>query len=329
MRADRLLSLLMLMQTRGKMPAADLAEELNVSVRTIYRDLEALELAGIPIYTERGPGGGCGLVDDFRTDLTGLTEGEARALFLLNVPRPIADLGLSQDFKGAFNKLVASAPGPRRSDDRWVRQRIHLDWESASKGKLPETVLIKVQKALLQDQKLLLTLEFAFQTVVERKVEPYGLVNRDDVWYLICKSLGQFRVYLASHIQSAAVQSESFDRNQEFDLVRFWADWWQTHEANRPSFQVTARVSAAIRKLFPQRFFADNHSFESSRKEKSGEWSTMKLQFSSFQEAQRWILAGGRGFEVLEPEALRERIIDFAAQITAVYEDPNSVVESL
>jgi predicted DNA-binding transcriptional regulator YafY len=314
----------MLLQTQGKSPAADLARELNVSVRTIYRDLQALERVGIPIYTESGPGGGCGLLEEFRTDLTGLTEGEARALFLLNVPGPIVDLGLSQEFKGALHKLAASIPGPQRGDDIWVRQRIYLDWESPTTSDWPETDLITIQKALWQDRKLLLTLELGFQTIVERLVEPYGLVNRDGVWYLICKRVDQSRVYLVSRIQEAAILNESFVRDEEFNLKRFWAGWWETQEANRPSYKVTARVSKAIRKLFPRRFFVEDQILKTPDGADSGDWTTVYLYFTSLQEARRWILAGGRGFEVLEPEALRQSIIDFAKQISIVYEGSSS-----
>jgi predicted DNA-binding transcriptional regulator YafY len=314
----------MLLQTHGKMPAADLARELKVSVRTIYRDLQALESAGIPIYTESGPGGGCGLLEEFKTDLTGLTEGEVRALFLLNVPGPIADLGLSQEFKGALHKLAASIPGPQRGNDSWVRQRIFLDWESPPSPDWPETDLITIQKALWQDRKLLLTLELGFQTIVERLVEPYGLVNRDGVWYLISKRVDQSRVYLVSRIQDAVILNESFVRDEEFNLKRFWAGWWETQEANRPSYQVKARVSVAIRDLFPRRFFVEERTLETPNGADSEEKATVNLHFTSFQEARRWILAGGRGFEVLEPEALRQSIIDFAKQISAVYEGSSS-----
>lgn len=324
MRADRLLSLLMLLQTRGKMTAAYLARELGVSVRTIYRDLQALEFAGVPIYTESGPGGGCGMLEEFRTDLTGLTEGEVRALFLLSVPGPIADLGLSQEFKGALNKLAASIPGPQRGDDNWVRQRIHLDWESPTSVDWPETHLITIQKALWQDCKLRLTLELGFQTIVERLVEPYGLVNRDGVWYLICKRIDQSRVYLVSRIQDAAIINEQFIRDEEFDLTRFWAGWWETHEANRPSYQVRARTSAAIREHYPRRFFAESQEDELLNGAATDGWTAVDLHFSSIHEARRWILAGGGGFEVLEPETLRSSIIDFAAQIAAVYDRPDA-----
>ena len=134
MRADRLLSLLMLLQTRGRMTAQALADELEVSVRTVYRDIEALSSAGVPVYADRGPGGGCALVDNYRTHLTGLHEGEVRALFMASMPSALADLGLGADLKAALLKLLAALPAERRHDDQWVRQRIFLDWESWQKA---------------------------------------------------------------------------------------------------------------------------------------------------------------------------------------------------
>ena len=127
MRADRLLSILMLLQARGRMTAQELAEDLEVSVRTIYRDIDALSVAGIPIYTERGPGGGCALLDSYRTTLTGLTRHEVRALFMLSIPAPLAELGVGQDLRAALLKLSAALPVAHRQDEERVRQRIHLD----------------------------------------------------------------------------------------------------------------------------------------------------------------------------------------------------------
>ncbi len=110
MRADRLLAMLILLQTRGRMTARELSEELEVSERTVYRDMLALGMAGMPVYTERGPGGGCTLLESYRTDLNGLTENEVRALFMLSIPAPLVDLGLSLELKAALLKLSAALP---------------------------------------------------------------------------------------------------------------------------------------------------------------------------------------------------------------------------
>lgn len=139
MRADRLLSLLMLLQIRGRMTARELAKELEVSERTIYRDIDALSIAGVPVYGEPGPEGGYALVDSYRTNLTGLTEGEVRALFMLSIPAPLADLGVSHELRAALPKLSAALPNARRRDEERVRQRFHLDstWWRQGEERVP------------------------------------------------------------------------------------------------------------------------------------------------------------------------------------------------
>ena len=201
MRADRLLSLLLLLQTRGRMTAQGLADELEVSIRTVYRDIEALSSAGVPIYADRGPGGGCALVDNYRTQLTGLHEGEVRALFVASMPGALADLGLGAELKGALLKLLAALPAERRSDDRWVRQRIFLDWENwqkttakvmalegkASRAAAPTLQLI--QQAVWHDLMVWITyrrLSSFYRRQFERLVAPYGLVAKEGEWYLVC-----------------------------------------------------------------------------------------------------------------------------------------------
>jgi len=127
MRADRLLSLLMLLQARGRMTARALATELEVSERTIYRDIDALSLSGVPIYGDRGPEGGYALLESYRISLPGLKEDEVRALYMLSIPAPLAQLGVGQELKAALRKLVAALPAAYRADAARVRQRLHLD----------------------------------------------------------------------------------------------------------------------------------------------------------------------------------------------------------
>ena len=148
MRADRLISLLMLLQARGQMSARELADELEVSERTIYRDITALCTSGVPVYASRGPGGGVRLIEEYHTTLTGLTPDETRALFMMNIPAPLTQLGMDEKFKGALLKLSASLPNTRRADEARTRRRIHLDssWWFQSEQKVPclETLLVQL-----------------------------------------------------------------------------------------------------------------------------------------------------------------------------------------
>ena len=148
MRADRLLSILLLLQARGRMTAHQLAQELEVSVRTIYRDIDALSTAGVPVYAERGPGGGCELIDSYRTSLTGLNKDEVHALFMLSIPAPLDELGVSQELKTALRKLAAALPAARRQDEERVRQRITLDWTGWNQPADPVPHLQTIQQAV-------------------------------------------------------------------------------------------------------------------------------------------------------------------------------------
>jgi predicted DNA-binding transcriptional regulator YafY len=228
MRADRVLSLLLLLQTRGRMTAQALADELEVSVRTVYRDIDALSAAGVPVYADRGPGGGCALVDSYRTQLTGLREREVRALFMANVPAALADLGLGADLRAALLKLLAALPAARQEDEAWVRQRIFLDWERWQQpeapgpdgdapgrgGRAPEAAgahpgeagegaeaddvmhshLHLLQQAVWHDRRVWISYsrESSFyRRRFDRCVAAYGLVAKEGEWHLVCTAAAE------------------------------------------------------------------------------------------------------------------------------------------
>jgi predicted DNA-binding transcriptional regulator YafY len=243
MRADRLLSILLLLQTKGRLTARELAEQLEVSERTIYRDLDALSSAGIPIYTECGPGGGAALVDGYQTRLTGLTEAEVRALFLFNVASPLVDLGLGNVLDDALLKLSAALPPSSRSTIEQVRQRFHLDaawWHHTEDATLH---LDTIQKALWHDSVLRLTYSEEDGLQSEQRVEPYGLVAKARVWYLVGTTQGHMRVWRVSRIQSATVLDERFVRPTDFDLSAYWTAWCKQRESNHPDYAVPLRIA--------------------------------------------------------------------------------------
>jgi predicted DNA-binding transcriptional regulator YafY len=236
MRADRLLSILMLLQTRGRMTAHDLATRLEVSERTIYRDLEALSFAGIPVYTERGPGGGIELLDGYQTRLTGLTELEVQALTLLMKaasPSFLADLGLREALDDAFLKLQAAFSSTARANAERIQQRIHLDnsgWPFAADEHTQVAVpgspcLRTVQQAVWQERRLFLIYRDDYEGWRELHVEPYGLVAKRGAWYLVAAtSIDRplCRVFRAVDIHAAELLSEGFERPAEFDLATYW-----------------------------------------------------------------------------------------------------------
>src|SRR5512139_384786 len=207
MRADRLLSLLMLLQARGRMTAQELAQELEVSERTIYRDINALSASGVPVYAESGPGGGCALLDSYRTNLTGLTADEARALFMLSIPAPLDQLGVTQELKAALLKLSAALPEARRHDEERVRQRVYLDSLNWFQAEEAAPYLQTLYRAVWDDRKVAITLRVQFDAFIDAQIEqviaPYGLVSKAGVWHIVAARHGvaqhdQLRVYRAA-----------------------------------------------------------------------------------------------------------------------------------
>ncbi len=321
MRADRLLSLLMLLQARGRMTAEALAEELETSVRTIYRDVEALSMAGIPVYAERGRSGGIALLERFQTNLTGLTDHEVRALFMLSIPGPLADLGVREELRAAMFKLSAALPASRRQEEAFVRQRVHLDaswWFQAGE---PVPHLETVQRAVWQDRALRLTHtpSTPAREPVTRQVEPYGLVAKAGVWYLVARRQGQFRAYRVSRLLDAAILPETFARDPDFDLAAFWGDWCREFEQNRADYPVRVRVAPELVPLLPSQFGDPVRVQIAQAVPDADGWITLTLPFEYLETARSRLLGYGRAVEVLEPVALRLSLIDYAAQIVAFY----------
>ncbi len=239
MRADRLLSILMLLQNRGQLSARELAKELAVSERTIYRDIDALCSTGVPIYAEQGLGGGYALLDSYRTQLTGLTEEERHALFMLNIPAPLTDLGVSQALQSAFLKLFATLPQAATADEKRVRQRIHLDstWWSHQAEPVPH--LQTIQQAVWQDRKLEISYLPIFKVKISQVVEPYGLVAKAGTWYVVYAYNQQILARRAAHLLEAQLTDESFERRADFDLAKFWQAWCAGFEKNQTHYPVT------------------------------------------------------------------------------------------
>ncbi|HLO33428.1 MAG TPA: WYL domain-containing protein [Anaerolineales bacterium] len=319
MRADRLLSLLMLLKTRGKMTARQLAQELEVSERTIYRDIVALSTSGVPVYTEDGPGGGISLIESYTTDLTGLNAEEVRALAMLNVPEPLNKLGVGRELRAAMFKLSAALPSTSRENETRTRQRIHLDATGWFEPEEPVPHLQTIQNALFHEHKLHLTWR-EFRTSVEQSLTPYGLVAKSNTWYLVAGKEGHIRVLRVSRIIAAQMLPETFEYPQDFNLAAFWKCWCEEFQKNRPIFLVTARVSPALLAHLPHIFGEQTSDIlaRASAPDKDG-FRILILPFESFESARARILGLGRAIEVLEPLALRMSVIDFAQQIASLY----------
>ena len=319
MRADRLISILILLQTRGQLTAQELAAELEVSERTIYRDMDALSTAGVPVYAERGPGGGCSLLDSYRTDLTGLTRDEVRALFMLSIPTPLAELGVDQDLKAALLKLSAALPDVFRPESARAQKRIHLDSSVWFHQEEHTPHIHTIQRALWEDRKLRLTYRLAFDAQVEHLADPYGLVAKANIWHLVCSRDGFITVIRLADVLDAKLSEGKSSMPADFNLVEFWTAWCSKYESNRPHFPVQVRIKAELLKML--KFFRDPiHSGDQDSAELDADgWQTMTIHFETFEEARNQLLNFGGAVEIIKPQSLRMSVQDFAEQIVQVY----------
>jgi predicted DNA-binding transcriptional regulator YafY len=309
----------MLLQVRGRLTAYQLALELEVSERTVYRDVIALSAAGIPIYTEGGPGGGISLVESYQTDLTGLRPEEVQAISMLNIPEPLVRLGVGDELKAALLKLSAAVPASLRQQQIQARQRIHLDAAWWFQPEEPLPCLQTLQQAVWQDRLLQVTYQGDFEARSVHVVAPYGLVAKASVWYLVYAQTGYTRAWRVSHILSAEILSKSFERPADFDLAAFWLQWCEEFEKERPQYRVLAQVSPGLAPWLPRENHQDGADLPTPASQREG-WQVMSLNFENFETARTRILGFGGAIEVLEPLALRTSVADYAAQIRSIYE---------
>lgn len=317
MRADRLLSIMLNLQVHRRLTARELARRLEVSERTIHRDMEALSAAGVPVVAERGTGGGWMLMEGYRTNLTGLNEAETRTLFLLKPSQLLTDLGLNQASETAVIKLLAALPSLSRHSAEDARQRIHVD--VTSWNRLEESVphLHTLQEAIWQERKLFFTYGQDADCTVERLVDPLGLVAKGSVWYLVAAVEDGIRNYRVSRMQEVRMTDQPCVRPKDFDLANCWKQSSQKFRATLPRYQMTARVRPSI---FPRLRYAGRfaHVEQTGHTDEEG-WIQVSLRFDVEEMACEYALSFGSQLEVLEPPALREKVIEMAGSVIAFY----------
>lgn len=326
MRADRLLAILLHLQTHGRLTARELARRLEVSERTIYRDIEALSSAGVPVYAERGRGGGCLLLEPYRTTLTGMTEPEARALFVAGATRPLTDLGLGDQGKMALLKLLAALPAAYRAGAEAASQRIHIDptgWFQSSEA-TPQ--LRTLSDALMADRRITIQYQRGDGTEVTRLLDPLGLVAKAGIWYLLGGAVsddaanGQMRNYRVSRIISVTLTDTFFQRPQEFDLARCWEESREQFRASLPRYEATVRIAPY---LMPELHYIFGEIVREALPHASPPdaqgWVTLPILFDSFDAARGRILSLGDGVEVMAPAELRAAVARAARAIVARY----------
>ncbi|HEV7277777.1 MAG TPA: YafY family protein [Devosiaceae bacterium] len=321
MRASRLLTIMMLLQSRGRMSAEALAAELEVSVRTVYRDVDQLSAAGVPIYAEIGRNGGFALLDGWRTRLTGLTPAEAQAMFLAGLPGPAAELGLGGEMAQAELKLLAALPGDWQAEARRVSARFHLDPGGWFQPGYRHAHLRAVAAAVWAEQRLAIRYE-SWSRVSERRVEPLGLVLKGGIWYMVARSDSGIRTYRLSGIRALEVLEERFTRPADFDLPAYWAAATAQFEQDIYIGTATVRASERGRQRLREISNTVREAVDAASIEPDAEgWATLTVPVEEHGWATREIIRIGAEIEVLEPPELRARVAAVARKMAAFYAD--------
>jgi len=302
MRATRLVSLLLLLQLRGQLTAQELASHFEVSIRTVHRDVESLAAAGVPVEAVRGPAGGYRLAGGYRTKLTGLTAAEAEALFV--APAPAAELGLGGVLANARLKVLAALPAERQERATRAERYFHLDARGWFRAEDTVPHLPTIASATWHERRLSTRYREGLR-VVQRTLDPLGLVLKGGAWYLVARRSAGMRVYRVSRFAAVRVRDEGFDRPEDFELSAYWEEWSRSFEASRPRVEVTLRASELALRELPR-----------DLQHRDGVYT---VGFESFEDAFRELLKFGPDAEVLEPPELRARIAATAAEVADMY----------
>ncbi len=312
MRADRLLSTLLLLQAHGKMTVRQIARRLEVSHRTAYRDLEALSAAGVPVLALRGSRGGWQLDESWRTRVPGLDDAELRA-FLMAQPRVIGDAPLADAAQRAIDKLQAAMPVPLRARAAFIRERLYVDsagWRGVAENL---AALPIVQDAVSRDRKLFLEYRKPTGQRTERTVDPLGLVAKGMSWYLVANTAEGFRTFRVSRIEKATMLELPVERPPDFDLASHWKSSTEKFRENRSRYAVMLRVERQLAEDFMNWRAAQWISVDAD------DWVTLRADFEDERHACFVLLGMGARAEVLEPVALRAQVLAGAAAVMAAY----------
>jgi predicted DNA-binding transcriptional regulator YafY len=299
------------------MTAGDLARRLEVSERTIHRDMVALGIAGIPVTAERGTGGGWRLLEEYRTNLTGMNTAEIQALFLTRPSRLMADLGMEKASDAALIKLLAALPAISRQNAEDIRQRIHIDIAGWGQREDAVPLLPILQQAVWQQRRLRFTYGYDEEGAGERMGDPLGLVAKGSVWYMIVAIEGQPRTYRVSRVRSAELLDDLFERPSGFDLAAHWEESSSRFTERIPRFPATLRVAPGALNAVR----AGGRYTPVAREEPpdADGWARVVILFDDDHSACEFILSYGPQVEVIEPETLRAAVLNAAQATVALY----------
>ncbi|MFK8850553.1 helix-turn-helix transcriptional regulator [Streptomyces sp. Ac-502] len=344
MRADRLLSLLLLLQNRGRMTAAELAAELEVSLRTVYRDVEALGAAGVPVRSERGPDGGYSLMNGYRTRLTGLNDAEAESLFLAGVPGAARELGLGAGLATAQLKLQAALPPGLAERTRRLQNCFHLDAAAWFRHSDPVPHLATVARAVWEQRTLHVRYRAWDGREAHRELRPLGLVLKSGIWYAVAWTDGpppgdtappdgtapgadgtavRTRTYRISRLVSAETTDTPFERPAGFDLAACWEASSQRLEARLHHATARLRISPRAQRMLPMQFgAAGSRALEAAGPPDREGWVLVDLPVEAPAVAVGDLLRLGTEAEVLGPPGLRAAVARAASELAARYAAP-------
>ncbi|HEY1976314.1 MAG TPA: YafY family protein [Candidatus Baltobacteraceae bacterium] len=313
MKADRLISLLLVLQSRRQCSAPMLAGMLEVSERTIYRDVDALSAAGVPVYAERGSTGGIALADGYRRTLTHFSEDEIRALFVSGAS-PLADLGYDRGYDLALEKLQGGLADVHRRAAEKSRSRIHLDGRRWNQPEPPREFLVVLRRAVWDDRRVRMTYHDRNRVASTREIDPLGLVSKAGVWYLVARSKEEFRTFRVERIAHVEELEEHFERPDEFDLERYWRESiLRFSESSRTeeiavTFAVAAGAVDRVQSYWPVEVLETN----------GPEW-LVRILFPGQEIAVFQAVAWADVARIVEPAALRDAAIARARQILERY----------
>uniref|UniRef100_A0AAU2JIF9 Transcriptional regulator n=1 Tax=Streptomyces sp. NBC_00049 TaxID=2903617 RepID=A0AAU2JIF9_9ACTN len=319
MRADRLISLLLLLQNRGRSTAPELAAELEVSVRTVYRDIEALGASGVPVVADRGPAGGYRLADGYRTRLTGLTDAQAGSLFLAGAPGPAQELGLGADLAAAQLKLQAALPAALAGRARRIQERFHLDAPAWFRDADPVPHLAQIAQAVW-DQSVLHTHYRRWRGEVHRELHPLGLVLKGGIWYLVARTEDSVRTYRVSRFLAVDTAEDGFERPPGFELAAYWQESTDRLDAALRGRHAELRLSPQGQRLLPMQFGgAGVRALADAGPPDADGWVRVLLEVESTTVAVGDLLRLGTEAEVLGPPELRGAVAGTVSALSARY----------
>lgn len=317
MRAERLISLLMALQRGHNLTAGDLAQRLDVSVRTIFRDIDALSTMGVPVYTEPGRGGGIRLMEGYTSDLTGLSSGEAEALALIAMPAAVGVQELATPTRTALDKLAAAVPSMHQLRAQHARGRLLFDTKPWFRSNTTSPHLDELRTCIWKNECVEINYERSNGEFRDYRVEPYALVVKIDTWYLIGRVKREWRVFRISRLQSLRTSGEVFQRDTDFDLQKFWTAWCTQFESGPRNNNVVVEllITAQGRALLLQQFGGWLRAKLEPLGDKFRGRKPVTFEFEWEDAALRVLFLLGDEAEIVSPKTLRRKLHQQAKRV--------------